>query len=145
MNLPLVNWLFDLHCPLCRNSTLLPRQSPLGKYDDRAYRTKGEWPIAFLCRSYEQVCECNAAMIRPRLPVQKVGQRQGQILWETEVRCAHGSCELTTPIYATYHLGDTSSLVIDLLLSVDPILDCRDYAHGLKLRRERIKANPLVF
>ncbi len=145
MNLPSVNWLFDLYCHKCRNSTLLPRQSPLGIYEGQRYQPMGAWPIAFLCRPCGQVYDRFAEEIYSRLPVQKVGQRQGQILWEIEVICAHGSCELMTPIYTKYHAADNEDLVIDLLLSVDPILDCRGYAHGLKLRGERIKANRLLF
>jgi hypothetical protein len=87
-----------------------------------------------------------AEEIRSRHPVQKYGQRAAhKVLWEIEVRCAHGSCELTTPIYTSYHEADTASEVIDIVLHVDPILDCQNHAHSLKLRKERIKANPLVF
>lgn len=145
MNLPPESWLFDIYCPTCHRSTLLPRQSPLGKYEDRNYLPKGKWPIAFLCRPCGQVYEYYAETVRPRRPVQKVGQRQGRILWEIEVLCAHGSCELTTPIYTKHHELDNEGLVIDLLLSVDPVLDCGESEHGLKLRRERIKANSLKF
>ena len=65
------------------------------------------------------------------------------VLWEIEVTCAHGSCELKRPIYARYHEEDTAALVIDELLNADPILDCA--VHALKLRKEKIHAKPLKF
>src|SRR5208282_6844950 len=44
-------WAFDVECPECHDSIVLPRQSPLGRFDGQADPSKGAWPAEFLCSS----------------------------------------------------------------------------------------------
>jgi hypothetical protein len=114
---------FCIQCPLCDASIVLPRQSPLGKYEDQWYRPTGAWPITLLCIRSEQTCECSRVMIRREL-LEKPGQdSEGMVLWEIACGCAHEDCKRQNDIYAWYRRGD----------------------HDVELKEEKIRAAVIEF
>lgn len=143
MNLMPVSWLL-FHCK-CGDRVSIPHQSPSGKCDDQAYVATGYWPVTFLCRKLVQVYEGYAEEIDLQL-VEKPCPGLGRtVLWQIEVRCDQPECEMTTPIYARHHAGDSPNTVIDLLLRANPVLDRKNHEHCPSLLKEYIDARILKY
>lgn len=53
--------------PRCSDRTVLPRQSPLGKFDGQPSPSKDIWPIKYLCRACGQSSEIPDEAIHPKV------------------------------------------------------------------------------
>jgi hypothetical protein len=86
-------------CPDCGDSILLPRQSPLGIYEGQHYRQSVDWPIAFLCRRHERLCEGLPDMIHQEAFARPSPPQPHFALWEIDCVCGQPNCGLPTTIY----------------------------------------------
>lgn len=73
-------WVFVIPCENCDDPTLLPRQSPLGKFEGPYGQPMDVWPATLLCQKCGQVFSYLAEKVgRGRMPVQ---HREGiSLLW----------------------------------------------------------------
>ena len=82
----------------CGHYTVLPRQSPLGMYEDLDYRPTVEWPATFLCIG------CGRLSVHSQRrfgQVQAMDQNPPADLWKIVLRCDQENCERTRTIYTT--------------------------------------------
>jgi hypothetical protein len=51
-------WALTVECPKCRDPIVVPRQSPLGRFDGQADPSTDAWPAKFLCQRCEHGFVC---------------------------------------------------------------------------------------
>jgi len=136
--------IFLFHCPFCNWSITLPRQSPLGTYEDHEYRPSALWPIMFLCAARQQASECSSEMIRAE-PVQPhVMIETPAALWQVAGACGHDGCRGRSAVY-TWYLSDASTdRVVNLVLQLNPKVRCSG-SHDLQWHAERMEAMKFGF
>jgi hypothetical protein len=139
-----MTWVFLFRCPLCGESIVLPRQSPLGKYEGQQYLTTPMWPITFLCKKHGQSCECSVDKIDLE-PIQRPDPPpHWETLWEIEAECVHGNCGLRHVIYAKYSPDGTSASVVQSFLATSARVPCTG-DHDAEFRTGKIRAKALEF
>ena len=130
----------QFHCHQADHEFVLPRQSPLGIYEDGRYRATDKWPIDFLCWQHGQMCLVGPPAIRldtvPELPL---GLHLAA-LWEIEAECAKENCGLRRTIYTKRSVDETPQAVARLLFAPGLRLECKNRQHWLELDEPRITA-----
>lgn len=127
------------HCHQVDHEFVLPRQSPLGIYEDGRYRAKDKWPIDYLCWQHGQMCSVGLPAIHldtvPELPL----GLQLASLWEIEVECARENCGQRRTIYTKYSADETPQAVARLAQAPGLQLECVN-RHWLQVDESRMTA-----
>lgn len=136
-------FVFQFSCPLCEESVVLPRESPLGTYEGQRYLTKGMWPINFLCFRHKQVSVCSPDI---RLETMFVLSQQINLaaLWEIVSECGRENCGRHHAIYTKYLEDATPQDVIDILLEATTAVPCTGN-HSIQLSSDHSTAQKLDF
>ncbi len=135
--------LYQVQCPLCDESIDLPRQSPLGTFSGLQRQPSRKWPITFLCRERELMCQMEAPQGDPNSVVvgTTIAERQ-LVLYEIECECAHENCERNVAIYTTDFAVASEDQIVDKLLrglsTPSPPVRFPSGSHDLELRRDEI-------
>jgi hypothetical protein len=136
---PETHW---LECPLCKNSVLLPRQSPLGRYEGPRYQPTDIWPIDFVCFLNGQVCQAHPASIHPKTGGVSNLDRGAAVLWETVFACAHEDCGRLRTLYSRQSADSTPEAAIQTVLAANPSLTCEG-RHRFGIAAETAEARML--
>ena len=93
-------WCFLIPCENCEDSTLLPRQSPLGTFEGPYGQPTDEWPVTLLCQKCGQVFSYLAVKVRRgQMPVQ---HREGIALLRLRLKDAPENSEGRRGLYASH-------------------------------------------
>src|ERR1017187_9673367 len=135
---------FLFRCPDCADSILLPRQSLLGIYEGQHYqRNPLNWPIAFLCRRHERLCEGHPDMIHQEAFARPAPPQPHFALWQIDCVCGQPNCGLPTTIYTHYLPADTQGSIVSLLRQATGKLLCGD--HDVDLQAGKLTLKPLEY
>jgi hypothetical protein len=108
---------YQVQCPLCGESIDLPHQSPLGIFSGLQNQPMGRWPITFLCKEHERLCQIQAPQGDPvQSAAGNVETGREVILYAVEWKCAHESCEKRVSIYTTDFAPANGEKIVDRLL-----------------------------
>ena len=135
----------EFDCPLCGESIILPRQSPLGVYGGVACEPSGRWPLKFLCTARGLFCEVpSAAIRRGTTPMWSIDQHAGSF-WEIECPCSQKNCGRHHAIYTKFSGNATEREVVVAAVrasnAISLMMACS--AHHLVVRQDRICARRL--
>jgi hypothetical protein len=133
---------YQLHCPLCDETIDLPHQSPLGTFVNLQCQPTGTWPIAFLCREREQLCQIAANFEGPTTAFVGSAPTSGSLaLWLIECRCAHENCDKPLSIYSEHFALATKNTIMDTLSrglsKCSPPLVCPSTKHEFVLSMDK--------
>ncbi len=131
-----------LPCGEIEHGFVLPRQSPLGIFDDQQSQPKGTWPIAFLCLPHGLAWQVTPDMIHLDT-VQTVppGLHEASV-WQVEYECAHNNCGRHWTIYTKHSTDADPDYVVLRVLNANPTIQCEG-EHVVVFDRYRMKAQHL--
>ena len=139
--------IYQLECPGCGESIVLPRQSPLGKYAGLEYQRQGIWPPIFLCRQTERLYEVSSLI--HSIEVTRLPLKSDLSLWEIDCECAYNHCGKMNLIFAKYSTTVNPGAIVDVLCRATsdllPKIACVSKLHDLILRKEAISPRTLDF
>jgi len=109
---------FLLRCP-CGAPIVLPRQSPLGRYEGQHYQPTDAWPVLFVCTHCER-----QSVHRPPTRQETLDDNLAQYLrrhtfWRFEIECDHENCGELLVIHT---ISEADALDIDVLPAVRRIV-----------------------
>ena len=129
-------------CDGVEHTFVLPRQSPLGRFDDEPYLPKGIWPIDFLCLQHGHVCRVDRQTIRLEdVEVLPQGLHEAS-LWQIEYECARQNCGQRQTIYTRHSVVGTQSDVLGAVLKTRAEILCSK-GHEVKLDVARMNLSLL--
>ena len=132
-----------LVCPSCHDRTLLPPESRIGIYEGLSYRTKGTWPLVYLCWQCGRLSAVAGGAARLDLvsgPNLALGR---QVLWWIDCECAQENCEGTFALCYRHLEIETPERVCEVVADKIPTVFCKDGNHDFSFRVEKMKAEKL--
>jgi len=128
-------------CPLCKETIILPRQTPLGTFADEPDAAKGVWPITFVCTASIRSCACSAETIRCGQTQSLADSPQRLVLWEILCGCAQEDCLRRHALYTNYREDAKSTEVQDFIAKASIDVPCN--GHMLRVSRDKMESQRL--
>jgi hypothetical protein len=93
-------WVFTVECPKCRDPIVVPRQSPLGRFDGQADPSTDAWPAKFLC----QMCQHGFVCTQPDRKQMLSLLTENSVLLRIEYRGSPSNPEQRGEVHTTFSL-----------------------------------------
>jgi hypothetical protein len=129
---------YYLEAECCKRRMILPRQSPLGKFEGLVNQPTAEWPATFLCITCGRLSEYSDAVVREDQLSVTAPDARFPDLWRVELKYGRKNYGKNRAIYTTYPAGASEDHVREVVVRRVKAIS---YAEGFSFEpnKERIQ------